>query len=46
MQSINSIETDGHGTSKDLVSYKGEVKCKNIIKREKTLTLTLTLIML
>ena len=44
MQSINSIETDDHGTSKD--SYKGEIKCKNIIKRDKTLTLTLTLMML
>ena len=31
MQSIDSIETHGHGTSKDLVSEKEEIKC-NLIK--------------
>ena len=30
MQSINSIETYGYGTSKDLVSDKEEIKCDNI----------------
>ena len=32
MQSIDSIETYGYGTSKDLVSEKKEMKCSNIIK--------------
>ena len=31
MQSIDSIETNTYGTSKDLVSEKG-IKCDNIIK--------------
>ena len=35
MQSIDTIETYAHGTSKDLVSDKGEIKCNNIIKRFK-----------
>ena len=30
MQSIDSTETNACGTSKDLVSDKGEIKCKNI----------------
>ena len=33
MQSIDSIETYAHGTSRDLVSEKEEIKCNNIIKR-------------
>ena len=33
MQSINSIEKYVYGTSKDLVNYKEEIKCNNIIKR-------------
>ena len=33
MQSIDWIETYAYGTSKDLVTEKGEVKCNNIIKR-------------
>ena len=32
MQSIDSIETYAHGTSKDLVSEKEKINCKNIIK--------------
>ena len=32
MQSIDSIETHGYGTRKDLVSEKKQVKCNNIIK--------------
>ena len=32
MQSIYSIETYAYGTSKDLVSDKEEIKCKNIIE--------------
>ena len=32
MQSIDSIEADAYGMSKDLVSEKEEIKCKNIIK--------------
>ena len=35
MQSIDSIETCAYGTSKDLVSEKEVIKCKNIIKRHK-----------
>ena len=31
-QSIDSIETYGYGTSKDLVSEKEEIKCSNKIK--------------
>ena len=32
MQSIDSLETYTHGTSKYLVSKKKEIKCNNIIK--------------
>ena len=32
MQSIDFIETYGHGMSKELVSEKEETKCNNIIK--------------
>ena len=32
MQSIDSIETNAYGTSKDLVSEKEEIKCNNIRK--------------
>ena len=35
MPSIDSIETDAYGTSKDLASEKEEIKCNNIIKRYK-----------
>ena len=35
MQSIDSIETYAHGTSRDLVSEKEEIKCNNTIKRYK-----------
>ena len=35
MQSIELIETYAYGTSKDLVSEKEDIKCKNIIKRHK-----------
>ena len=35
MQSIDSIETNSYGTSKDLVSVKEEIKCSNIIKQYK-----------
>ena len=35
MQSIDSIETSAYGTSKDLVTEKEEIKCKNLIKRYK-----------
>ena len=35
MQSIDSIETSAYGTSKDLVTAKEEIKCKNLIKRYK-----------
>ena len=34
MQSIDSIETYGSGTSKDLVIEKEEIKCNNIIKNK------------
>ena len=43
MQSIDSIEAYEYGTSKDLVSEKEEIKCNNIIKRNKK---WLTLMML
>ena len=33
MQSIDSIETYGYGTRKDLVSEKEEIKLNNTIKR-------------
>ena len=32
IQSTDSIETYAHGTSKDLVCTKEEIKCKNVIK--------------
>ena len=32
MQSIYSIEAYAYGRSKDVVSHKEEIKCKNIIK--------------
>ena len=32
MQSFDSTEAYAYGTSKDLVSEKEEIKCKNIIK--------------
>ena len=35
MQLIGSIETYAYGTSNDLVSKKGKIRCKNIIKRYK-----------
>ena len=35
MQSIDLIETYAHGTSKDLVSKKEEIKCNSIMKRYK-----------
>ena len=34
-QSIDSIETYAYRTSKDLVSEKEEIKCKNILKSYK-----------
>ena len=33
MQSNDSIKTYAHGTSKDLVCKKEEIKCNNIIKQ-------------
>ena len=35
MQSTDSRETYVHGTSKDLISEKEKIKCKNIIKKSK-----------
>ena len=35
MHPIDSIEMCSYGTSKDLVSKKGEIKCNNVIKRYK-----------
>ena len=35
MQSINSKETYAHGTSKDLVCKKEEIKCNDIMKQYK-----------
>ena len=35
MQSIDSIETNVYGTSKDLSDEKDEIKCNNIIKQYK-----------
>ena len=34
-QSIDLIETQAYGTSKDLVCKKEEIECKNIIKQYK-----------
>ena len=33
MQSIDLLETYAHGTAKDLVCKKEEIKCNNIIKQ-------------
>ena len=33
MQSINSIEINSYGMSKDLISKKEDIKCTNIIKQ-------------
>ena len=33
MQSIDSLETYAHGTSKDLESENGAIKCNNVIKQ-------------
>ena len=41
IQSIDSIETYAHGTSKDLVYKKEEIKCSNIIKKYKNIWLWL-----
>ena len=35
IQSIDSIETNTYGTRGDLVCYKEEIKCNNIIKQYK-----------
>ena len=35
MQSINSIETYAYRINKDLVCWKEEIKCNNIIKQYK-----------
>ena len=35
MQSIDSVETDAYGTSKDLISEKEEIKCNNMTNRYK-----------
>ena len=35
MQPIDSIETHTHGTRKDLISDKEEIKCRNIRKQYK-----------
>ena len=32
MQSFDSIEKFAYGTSKDLLSEKEDIKCKNILK--------------
>ena len=32
IQSIDSIETDAYGTSKDLICKKEKIKCNNITK--------------
>ena len=41
MQSIDLIETYVYGTNKDLVIDKEEIKCNNIKRYRKWLTLTL-----
>ena len=43
MQSIDLVETNAYGTTKDLISEKEESKCNNIVKRYKK---GLTLMML
>ena len=35
MQSFDSMEKYAHGTRKDLVSEKEEIKCNNIVKQYK-----------
>ena len=35
MKSIDSTEANAHGTRKDLVSKKEEIKCNNTIKQYK-----------
>ena len=35
MQSVGSIETYAHGTNKDLICKKEEIKSKNIMKQYK-----------
>ena len=42
MQLIDFIETYAHGKSRHLVCKKEEVKCNNVIKQYKTLTITIT----
>ena len=37
IQSIDSIETDTHGTSKDIVCKKEEINYSNIIKQYKNI---------
>ena len=44
IQSIHSIETYAHGTSKDLISEKKQIKCNNIIKRYKNDSKTLMML--
>ena len=43
MHSIDLIETYANGMSKDLVSEKEKVKCKNIIKQYKKLLILMML---
>ena len=43
MQSIDLVEANAYGTTKDLISEKEESKCNNIVKRYKK---WLTLMML
>ena len=43
MQSIDLVETNAYGATKDLISEKEESKCNNIVKRYKK---WLTLMML
>ena len=35
LQSIDSTETYGYGTSKDLICSKEEIKCKSLMKEYK-----------
>ena len=41
MQSVDSIETYAYGMSKDLVTWKEEIKCSSIIKAYKNIYLRL-----
>ena len=43
MQSIDSMKTFAHGTTKDLLIEKEENKCNNIIKGYKNLLTLMTL---